>query len=132
MNIPLLMHAPAMGCYLNAWASRDLLTRPIDRAQHSHCSLVAQLDKCNCSTPGSHIKVRPVYACLAWLAEPSSVSLSPMQLNQNGMEPADFEKWQAKFQRKQKDFAKVSYMIMICMKRQVGGPILSRIAFGAV
>ena len=36
------------------------------------------------------------------------------------MEPADFEKWQAKFQRKQKDFAKVSYMIMICMKRQVG------------
>ena len=42
------------------------------------------------------------------------------QLNKKGMEADQFDKWQPKFQRKQKEFSKVSHMIMICMKRQVG------------
>ena len=45
-----------------------------------------------------------------------------MQLNEKNMEPGKYPQWAEKFQRKQKEFSKVSYFIMICMKRQVPRP----------
>ena len=67
-------------------------------------------------------------------ASTSDTGLCLGQLNKQGMEPDQFGTWQPKFQRKQKEFSKVSHMIMICMKRQVGPPLslaqLACIVFG--
>lgn len=41
-----------------------------------------------------------------------------MQVCKAAMSPEQYEKYQAKQMRKRSDYAKVAYMLMICMKRQ--------------